>query len=49
LIDYFIIQVAQRRCGCPIISSVQSQAGEAFEQNDLVKYVRTLGSRLGTG
>lgn len=38
-------QVPQNSCGCPIIVSVQTQAGQGFEYFDLVKDVLLDGTR----
>ena len=42
-------QVAQRRCGCPIIGSVQGQVEWSFEQPHLVKDVPAHGRGVGLG
>lgn len=39
--------VVQKGCERPIILSVQSQAGQGFEQPNLVKDILAHGSRVG--
>jgi len=41
-------QAAQRSCGCPVIGSVQGQAGWGFEQPGLMKDVPAHGGGAGT-
>ena len=46
--DEALEQVAQRSCGCPIIGSVQGQAGRGFEQPGLVDGVPAHGRGVQT-
>jgi len=43
-----LAQVAQRSCGCPLLSSVQGQVGWSFEQPGLVEDVPAQGREVGT-
>lgn len=42
-------QLPQRSCGCPILESIQGQAGWSFVRTDLVESIPACGRRVGIG